>query len=245
MFYQWSVIITTLLLFLSCASESPKQTSHKGLIIQKITEPIILNGGVDEAAWNKASWYPMDQYWIGAPTSKEDFSGRFKVLWSNDRLYVLAETTDDIIRDMHEDGLERYWDDDCLEIFIDENASGGDHQYNHNAFAYHIAHNLRVTDMGLDSLPAYFDHHLQSAKVTDNNITTWEIAIEVHTDDYSFGQKPRKLQAGEKIGFMIAYCDNDNSKEREHFIGSTKVEGEDKNRGWIDAGIFDKWTLVE
>ena len=36
---------------------------------------------------------------------------------------------------------------------------------------------------------------------------------------------------------MVAYCDNDNSPEREHFIGSNKIEGEDKNRGWIDAGV--------
>jgi len=46
------------------------------------------------------------------------------------------------------------------------------------------------------------------------------------------------LKSGKKMGFALAYCDNDHSTERENFIGSTIVEGEDKNKGWIDAGIF-------
>ena len=46
------------------------------------------------------------------------------------------------------------------------------------------------------------------------------------------------------MGFAIAYCDNDHSVEREHFIGSEVVEGTDKNRGWIDADIFGKIKLT-
>ena len=41
-----------------------------------------------------------------------------------------------------------------------------------------------------------------------------------------------------KIGFAIAYCDNDTSENRENFFGSVVVDGNDKNRGWIDATIF-------
>jgi len=47
------------------------------------------------------------------------------------------------------------------------------------------------------------------------------------------------------MGFAVAYCDNDNSQIRENFIGSEVIEGEDKNRGWIDAGIFGSLQLVE
>ena len=46
------------------------------------------------------------------------------------------------------------------------------------------------------------------------------------------------------MGFALAYCDNDNSKERENFIGSVYVDGEDKNRGWIDANIFGTLKLI-
>ena len=46
-------------------------------------------------------------------------------------------------------------------------------------------------------------------------------------------------------GFMLAYCDNDGSKEREHFIGSVEIapKNGDKNRGYIDASVFGKLWL--
>ena len=64
-------------------------------------------------------------------------------------------------------------------------------------------------------------------------------------DDNSIENVPIKLSAGKKLGFALAYCDNDYSEERENFIGSVAIEGEDKNRGWIDAGIFGTLELVE
>ena len=221
-------------------SAAPKFTP-----IQKANGPIRLDGGQHEEDWRNAEWHNLDHVWLGGELDKDDFSGRFKLLWSVDKLYILVETKDDKVIDTHEDGLDRYWDDDCLELFIDENNSDGDHQYTYNAFAYHIATNLRVVDIGRDGSPTYFDHHLQSSKATSDKSTTWEIAMNVYTEDYEFGSTPRKLKAGEDIGFMVAYCDNDNSPEREHFVGSIAIEGEDKNRGWIDAGVFNNWTLVE
>jgi hypothetical protein len=50
----------------------------------------------------------------------------------------------------HRDPLVQYWDDDCLEIFLDEDFSGGDHQYNHNAFAYHVSLDNQAIDIGTD-----------------------------------------------------------------------------------------------
>ncbi|MEN0006928.1 MAG: sugar-binding protein, partial [Bacteroidota bacterium] len=87
------------------------------------------------------------QRWLGEPYTDEDFSGRYKLTWSEDFIYILAEIQDDTLIDIHEDGLDRYWDDDCLEIFIDEDHSGGNHQYSHNAFAYHIALDGKVVDI--------------------------------------------------------------------------------------------------
>jgi len=64
-------------------------------------------------------------------------------------------------------------------------------------------------------------------------------------DTYKDGEKntPVKLKSGKKIGFALAYCDNDHSERRENFIGSIPVAGDDKNRGWIDAGIFGELIL--
>jgi hypothetical protein len=51
------------------------------------------------------------------------------------------------------------------------------------------------------------------------------------------------LNSSKKMGFALAYCDNDYSQERENFMGSVQVKGQDKNRGWIDAGIFGLLSL--
>ncbi len=58
---------------------------------------------------------------------------------------------------------------------------------------------------------------------------------------------PVKLFEGKKLGFMLAYCDNDGSKEREHFIGSTDIRAVkgDKNLGYKTADVFQRLQLVQ
>lgn len=206
----------------------------------------LIDGKADDTAWQNTEWLPLDQLWIGQAPTAADYSGRYKLLWDESNLYVLAEITDDTLIDIHPNGLEKYWDDDCLEIFLDEDASGGNHQYNYNAFAYHIALDGKVVDIRPDSAFAYFNDHCLSKRTTEGHKTTWEVAVKVFDGnhfEYDSENIPRLLKAGKKMGFALAYCDNDHSPERENFIGSVRVEGEDKNRGWIDAGIFGLLTL--
>ena len=59
----------------------------------------------------------MDELWLGSPYTSEDFQGRYKLTWTADALYLLAEIKDDILTDSYEDPLKAWWDDDCLEIF--------------------------------------------------------------------------------------------------------------------------------
>lgn len=213
--------------------------------IPHVTDQILIDGDPNDVDWKRAKWRPMDQKWIGPDYSKEDFNGRYKVAWNSNHLYVLAETHDDVLMDIHQDGLFHYWDDDCLEVFIDEDASGGDHQYNYNAFAYHIGLDNKVVDIGVDSVPHYYNH-INCVRKTEGNKSVWELSIDIYDDDFQLGgsNKKVKLESLKEIGFAIAYCDNDRSKKRENFIGSAVVEGEDKNQGWIDAGVFERFVLV-
>lgn len=208
--------------------------------------PILIDGEPSDETWSLSQWRAIDQNWLGSDFSEQDFSGNYKILWSHDHIYLLVEIVDDILMDKTSDGLVRYWDDDCLEIFVDEDASGGDHQYNYNAFAYHISLDNKVVDIGVDSLAHYYDHIICS-RVTNGNKSVWELSIEVYDDTFEYDQdaKPVTLDALKEIGLAIAYCDNDESEERENFIGSIAVNGEDKNRGWIDAGIFEKFVLLK
>ncbi len=221
-------------------SENPANAAGKQQFVANYGTPL-LDGKADDPAWQSAEWLPLDQVWIGAPITPDDFSGRYKILWDENNLYVLAEITDDTLIDIHTDGLLKYWDDDCLEIFVDEDASGGNHQYNYNAFAYHIALDGKVVDIRPDRAFAYFNEHCTTRRTTNGKTSIWEVAVNIfdgkkYKDD---GENiPKMLKSGKKMGFALAYCDNDYSTERENFIGSTIVEGEDKNKGWIDAGIF-------
>ncbi len=210
--------------------------------------PMQVDGIADEAIWSRAGWRELDQRWLGPEYTSEDFNGRFKVAWTPERLYFLVEFTDDILFDSHRDPLVQYWDDDCVEIFLDEDFSGGNHQFNHNAFAYHMSLDNRAIDIGTDELARDYSHHVESRWRQEGDKVVWEIAIDVYDDSYvddSEANEPVTLFAGKRLGLMLAYCDNDGSELRENFIGSETVPSGPKDRGWIDAGLFGLLELVE
>ena len=207
-----------------------------------------IDGVASDSAWSDARWHSIDHRWLGPEHSPDDFAGRFKVVWTGDRLYLLVELIDDILFDSHRDPLVQYWDDDCLEIFLDEDHSGGNHQFNHNAFAYHLSLDNRAIDIGTDETARDYTHHVDSRWRQEGNRIIWEVAIDVYTDDYvddSDSNRPVTLRAGKRMGLMVAYCDNDGSELRENFVGSESVPTGPKDRGWIDAGLFGTLILTE
>ena len=208
----------------------------------------VTDGIADDLAWDKAQWRDINYRWLGPEYSPADFSGRFKVVWTEDRLHIVVEIVDDILFDSHRDPLVQYWDDDCLEIFIDEDYSGGDHQHNHNAFAYHMSLDNRAIDIGTNGEAQDYSHHVSSQWRQHGSAIVWELAIDIYDSSYIDGSPdnvPVKLLLGKVIGLMIAYCDNDGSELRENFVGSESVPSGPTDRGWIDAGIFGAVELVE
>jgi len=222
---------------------------------KKVQGKINIDGKNDEPTWQRSTWQPIDQLILGVSPSAEDFSGQFKVQWHEDYLYLLVEIVDDVLFDQYRDPLHLYWDDDCLEVFIDEDASGGNHQFNFNAFAYHVALDNQVVDIGPKTSDGrnnfvLLNHHIKSVWKQKHNSVIWELAIKIYDDSYQLEntkQQPIKLNVGKRIGFMLAYCDNDGSEQREHFIGSTFIKAikGDKNLGYITADVFDKLQLVD
>lgn len=215
--------------------------------VKKAVEIPVIDGKMNEDIWDKSSWHTIDQLWLGNPYDSDDFNGKYKLCWTKDALYVLVEIQDDVLMDQNIDPLKFWWNDDCVEVFIDEDNSGGEHQYNHNAFAYHIDLDGNVVDMAPGEIPRLYNHHVESKRETKGNISIWELKISIYNDTYNDDETnvPIELSSGKKLGFAIAYCDNDTSKERENFIGSIFVSGTDKNRGWIDANIFGTILLNE
>lgn len=241
--------VLLLLLFLSITlySQDHHKIDHHIIEVSKATSSPAIDGISNEQIWQDVSWLPIDQLWLGAPYNKADFSGRYKLTWTEDALFLLAEITDDILLDQNNDPLVAWWDDDCLEIFIDEDNSGGNHQYNHNAFAYHLALDGNVVDMSTEKKGKLFNAHIESKRITTGNTSIWEVKVLLFNDAYNENEQNTalKLAPSKKIGFALAYCDNDNSEHRENFIGSVFVDGPEKNRGWIDANIFGTLLLID
>ncbi|WP_417860290.1 DUF6265 family protein [Winogradskyella sediminis] len=215
--------------------------------VKQAKETMTIDGIANETIWDNTEWYQLDQLWLGESYTADDFKGRYKLSWTKDALYLLAEIQDDTLVDTHKDPLVAWWDDDCLEIFIDEDNSGGEHQFNHNAFAYHIALDGNVVDMSPNKKGKLYNSHIESKRRVTDNTTLWEVKINIYDDSYIDNKlnKTKTLQANKNMGFALAYCDNDYSTERENFIGSIPVEGKDKNRGWIDANIFGTLQLID
>ncbi|WP_026294531.1 sugar-binding protein [Salinimonas chungwhensis] len=240
------------LLLLASASCSAEAVSSPQPVYPA-TSKITIDGKAQEKDWQHADWYALDHHIIGDMPTSEDFSGRYKLLWDEDYLYLLAEITDDVLIDTHPDPKDAYWDDDCLEIFIDEDASGGNHLYSFNAFAYHIALDGNVADFGNaqnDNSVILLNDHVTSkwTRQTESPYRiVWEVAVKLYPDTFNTASPgdPVNLKANKIIGFMLAYCDNDGSDTREHFIGSHAIEpvNGDKNRGYIDASVFGKLEL--
>ncbi|MBP2833024.1 sugar-binding protein [Aquimarina sp. U1-2] len=231
----------------SFRSQKSGKVDHQ---IREINKAVIvpkLDGNMDDPAWKNALWYGLDQKWIGEPYDFTDFFGRYKIVWTPEALYVLVEIKDDQLYDQHKDPLTLWWDDDCVEIFIDANNSGGDHQYNNNAFAYHVALDGNVVDLDANQEPILYNHHITTKRVTQNDISVWEFEVIIYDDTYTEGSinDPVILTKDQKLGFAIAYNDNDGSKHRENFIGSVFIPGADKNLGWINADVFGTIVLKE
>ncbi|MDG1733201.1 MAG: sugar-binding protein [Thalassotalea sp.] len=258
MFFSKCILSTLIPLVL--LSSNIAYANGDTISVKPATNAITVDGMANESAWDASNWLPIDQHMIGEYPSKEDFSGRFKLLWDQDYLYLLAEITDDVLVDKIADPLDRYWDDDCLEIFLDENASGGNHQFNFNAFAYHVALDNQVADIGPNNADGstnfiLLNDHVNSVWKRDSaapHKVYWELAIKIFDDSFKLPAQnpaniPLKLTADKTMGFMLAYCDNDTSIEREHFIGSQKITpvNGDKNLGYIDASVFGKIKLVK
>ncbi|WP_396596638.1 sugar-binding protein [Dokdonia sp. R86516] len=262
--YFWSLSLL-LVVFTSCKNNSHQQQKSSNLVedtseipnsktdhqLRQVTKATItpeLDGLATDPAWQDVAWQPLNQKWLGEDYTAADFSGRYKLTWTPEALYIIAEITDDVIYDKEKDPLTLWWDDDCLEIFIDADNSGGGHQFTHNAFAYHVALDGNVVDVAPGQVPTLYNNHVKSKIVkTGENTMIWECKMTIYNDTYKDGgvNEPKILDVHQKLGFALAYCDNDTSAERENFIGSVAVPGEDKNRGWIDAGIFGTIELVE
>ena len=283
MLFYLSVIITVC--FISCNDKSTKDNQDTDNEISTITmgqddfiahfadTPPVIDGNGSDAAWEKAEWRDIKYAWMyqspkslptGAAVASDgtipktaDFSGRFKVVWTADRLYILAEIIDDIKYCPITDKKQSPEKNDCLELFIDENASGGTRTSDggNNFFTYHMNFDgINVVDYTGQNVLR--NSHL-NYKINENAapLYIWEIEMKVYNSSYPLNNSPDtapvKLTEGKKMGFAVAYCDNDkdahnsgNTGDRDHFIGSMFVKGGTDNERNVAYQNSDQYAKL-
>lgn len=185
---------------------------------KEVSTPPVIDGKADDACWKEAKWQAIDQVWIpwGVKLDSADFCGRYKVCWSSEQnlLYFIVEITDDVVSDGYVKGkTAAIYNFDMIEVFIDEDKSGGYHVFDgtandetslgtnaENAFAYHIfakippsgqsSNNYCVEDIAGTSwatliTPDYSDHFPEFITRHEGNVTTYEFSLIVYNDTYS------------------------------------------------------------
>lgn len=172
--------------------------------------------------------------------------------------------TDDKLVDKRVNPLDNYWNDDSVEIFIDENKSGGDHWHNTNAFAYHVnlagqavdyTNGDTVRQLSCDTngqnCGTEKTRHMRVwradlAESTGAYRHVWLIRLSVFNDQYrdDIVNTPVTLFAGKQMGFAVAYNDDD-SGNRDNMIGSVDTAIMRNNEGFKNASGFGVLTLLQ
>lgn len=221
---------------------------EQGLFVARMAAtPITIDGCPSESIWETTNWYDMNHIWMGEEVEPSDYYGRFKLAWDQNYLYVLVEVTDDYLQETLADGEQNYWKGDYVEVFIDEDVSGGDHKLNHQAFAYHVSTEGHAIDLSEKDGMIYFDDHIEVSRSGDGTKYMWEMAIKVFDDSFyetSNENTSVALNEFKQLGFSIAYGDNDGNQSRENFMGSKKTHGVNNDEGYTNSSVFGKVALV-
>jgi len=241
----------TLTIALTIILKISAQTQQDTIYNYITSTPVVVDGVDTEDCWDNADWYDISVVWLpylNAPMDAGDFEGRFKVAWDAEYLYLLVEVVDNMISDDHADPLDSWWDDDCVEIFIDEDRSKGWHENDENAFAYHVSLSYDAIDMDASGGINYKDHIDVVMNDQGDNTYLWELAIKIYADDYdhSSPEASRVTLVPEKVmGFTLAYCDNDETTSRENFIGSMNMHKDSTNVNYQTADYFGSMKLID
>lgn len=227
------------------------QTQSDTLFNYITSTPVTIDGEATEECWVNAEWNAIDQVWMpfGASMATGDFEGRFKVAWDKNYFYILVEVLDNMLSDDHANPLDNWWNDDCLEIFIDEDRSMGMHTTTCNAFAYHVSLSYDAIDLNASSNGINYKDHVEVEMDTiGENLYLWEMAFKIYRADYNHSnpEASRETLTPEKnMGLAVAYCDNDETTGRENFIGSMVMTQNHWNDMYQNADYFGLMRLVE
>ncbi len=217
-------------------------------VAYKTASPLQIDGCSKDSIWSHLDWYDMNYVWMGDKVASEDYHGKFKLAWDSQFLYILVEVRDDYLHPTLGNGLDNYWKGDYVEVFIDEDRSGGIHQFNHQAFAYHVSTEGHAIDKSTTQETVLFDDHIVVERTQDGARHLWELAIKLFDkqfDENTLDNVPVRIVDQKRIGFSIAYGDNDGNNSRENFMGSKMTHGLNNDEGYVNSNVFGSILFLE
>lgn len=233
--------------------------------------------GVMDNMWEELPWNSLNYVWMDweATVDSADYYGQFKIAWSEETnlLYFYVEITDDVLVERYAEEEETNYYNDIVEVFLDEDASGGMHIFDgstnaENAFSYHMAPleypvegtpatsfevgDLDGTSWGDSQSEDYTDHFPELVLLKDGDRYVWEFSLMVYTDAYE-GEAPdgteSDLEIDKEMGIALAYCETDQTVEyrREMFLGSLPGNADklDNADGGNLYGYNDTWQNAD
>jgi hypothetical protein len=202
----------------SLVENENKQDDGEKVVAKKASTIPTIDGNTEDDCWKATDWIPIDQTWItwGETIPLDDFQGMFKVSWSPETnlLYYIVKVTDDAFVSGYQYPDGGYPNFDIVEIFIDEDKSGGLHVFDgtgntatkwgenaENAFSYHIVPDEEPEDGGIvndkvvcdiggtnwgaaQTIPDYASHFPDFAITKSGNTYYWEFSMKVYADTY-------------------------------------------------------------
>ena len=214
----------------------------------KSKSPIKIDGCSKDVIWSSLNWYDMNYLSMGNRVDSVDYHGRFKLSWNSQFLYILVEVVDEKLNPTLGNGLDNYWKGDYVEVFIDEDKSGGNHKFNHQAFAYHVSTEGHTIDKNTLKETVFFDEHVEVMRSQEGNKHLWEMAFKLFDKQFNENTAnniPVEIFAQKSIGFSIAYGDNDGNNIRENFMGSKETHGNNNDEGYINSDVFGSILFLE
>lgn len=247
------VLIAAFLLYPACTEKSTEpepEPPEADYYAPKLSAAPVIDGHDTDEVWQSVPWAGI-AYWIEGDTviNTNDFAGRYKIGWTEEKLYFLVDIVDDNFSDCWDD-MNYIGNDDCVVICLDEDHSGGEYYSSHQAFLYAIELDSSVVGSTTRGNVTYFNDHCEVAQFRQNDTNTWELALNVYTASYSETlpadlNLKADLESGKQMGLTVAYIDADFCGFNCFYGSSAPLANDNQGSITINADNFGTIILTD
>ncbi|MFH1372111.1 MAG: sugar-binding protein [Planctomycetota bacterium] len=206
----------------AAAEEAKRQAP--ATVKQTPASPVI--DGNEDDVWAVAEKNKLANVVYSPPSSSNDISAGYKIMWDANNLYLLVDVADDVLKS----DSEEYWQDDSVEIFIDADNSKSS-EYGENDYQYGFK--------WAKTAPAVQETRHNRTEGVQFAIAQADAGyrMEIRFPWSTLGTKP---SVGAKIGLDVHVNDDDDGGDRD-----TKITWRDKqDNTWQNPQLFGNAELA-